>query len=38
MTIAEDEIDLMDKYDYVVENDIVELAVERIKSIVIAEN
>lgn len=37
MTIAEDEID-MDKYDYVVENDIVELAVERIKSIVIAEN
>ncbi|WP_416151005.1 guanylate kinase [Salipaludibacillus sp. HK11] len=38
MTIAKDEIDLMDKYDYVVENDEVELAVERIKSIVTAEN
>lgn len=38
MTIAKDEIDLMDKYDYVVENDIVDLAVERIKSIVTAEN
>ncbi|UCZ51789.1 guanylate kinase [Bacillus shivajii] len=38
MTIAKDEIDLMDKYDYVVENDEVESAVERIKSIVTAEN
>lgn len=38
MTIAKDEIDLMDKYDYVVENDQVEFAVERIKSIVTAEN
>ncbi|WP_096189185.1 guanylate kinase [Evansella halocellulosilytica] len=38
MTIAKEEIDLMDKYDYVVENDEVELAVERIKSIVTAEN
>jgi guanylate kinase len=38
MTIAKDEIDLMDKYDYVVENDQVESAVERIKSIVTAEN
>ncbi|WP_280769044.1 guanylate kinase [Salipaludibacillus daqingensis] len=38
MTIAKDEIDLMDKYDYVVENDQVEYAVERIKSIVTAEN
>lgn len=38
MSVAKDEIDLMDKYDYVVENDEVELAVERIKSIVTAEN
>ncbi|SER62731.1 guanylate kinase [Salipaludibacillus aurantiacus] len=38
MTVARDEIDLMDKYDYVVENDEVEAAVERIKSIVTAEN
>ncbi|WP_147802372.1 guanylate kinase [Alkalicoccus halolimnae] len=38
MTVAKEEIDLMDKYDYVVENDEVELAVERIKSIVTAEN
>ncbi|SDN26120.1 guanylate kinase [Alkalicoccus daliensis] len=38
MTVAKDEIDLMDKYDYVVENDEVHLAVERIKSIVTAEN
>ncbi|MCR6111182.1 guanylate kinase [Bacillus sp. A301a_S52] len=38
MTVAKDEIDLMDKYDYVVENDEVESAVERIKSIVTAEN
>lgn len=38
MTVAKDEIDLMDKYDYVVENDEVQLAVERIKSIVTAEN
>ncbi|UTR15153.1 guanylate kinase [Salipaludibacillus sp. LMS25] len=38
MTVAKDEIDLMDKYDYVVENDEVECAVERIKSIVTAEN
>jgi guanylate kinase len=38
MTVARDEIELMDKYDYVVENDEVELAVERIKSIVTAEN
>ncbi|MCR6095981.1 guanylate kinase [Salipaludibacillus agaradhaerens] len=38
MTVAKDEIELMDKYDYVVENDEVESAVERIKSIVTAEN
>lgn len=38
MTVAKDEIELMDKYDYVVENDQVDLAVERIKSIVTAEN
>ncbi|MDQ0253778.1 guanylate kinase [Evansella vedderi] len=38
ITVAKDEIELMDKYDYVVENDEVEAAVERIKSIVTAEN
>ncbi|GEL07325.1 guanylate kinase [Salisediminibacterium halotolerans] len=38
MTVAKEEIDLMDKYDYVVENDEVESAVERIKAIVTAEN
>ncbi|MDV2685373.1 guanylate kinase [Alkalihalophilus lindianensis] len=38
MTVAREEIDMMKKYDYVVENDQVELAVERIKSIVVAEH
>lgn len=38
MSVARDEIDLMDQYDYVVENDEVDSAVERIKSIVTAEN
>ncbi|PRO65281.1 guanylate kinase [Alkalicoccus urumqiensis] len=38
MTVAKEEIDMMDKYDYVVENDKVELAVSRIQSIVTAEN
>ncbi|WP_100373258.1 guanylate kinase [Bacillus sp. FJAT-45037] len=38
MTVAREEIDMMKKYDYVVENDQVDLAVERIKSIVIAEH
>lgn len=38
MTVAKDEIEMMDKYDYVVENDEVHLAVERIKAIVIAEH
>ncbi|AOM83243.1 guanylate kinase [Salisediminibacterium beveridgei] len=38
MNVAREEIDLMDQYDYVVENDKVDFAVERIKSIVTAEN
>ena len=38
MTVAREEIDMMKKYDYVVENDQVDLAVERIKSIVTAEH
>ncbi|GAE29189.1 MULTISPECIES: guanylate kinase [Halalkalibacter] len=38
MNVAKEEIDMMKNYDYVVENDQVELAVERIKSIVIAEH
>ncbi|WP_096435464.1 guanylate kinase [Alteribacter populi] len=38
MTVAKDEIEMMDKYDYVVENDEVEAAVERIKAIVTAEH
>ncbi len=38
MTVAKDEIEMMDKYDYVVENDVVDLAVERIKAIVVAEH
>lgn len=38
MTVAKDEIEMMDKYDYVVENDEVHLAVERIKAIVVAEH
>ncbi|MFN7250898.1 MAG: guanylate kinase [Anaerobacillus sp.] len=38
MTVAKDEIEMMSKYDYVVENDEVHLAVERIKAIVIAEH
>ncbi|WP_017727252.1 guanylate kinase [Halalkalibacterium ligniniphilum] len=38
MTVAKEEIDMMKKYDYVVENDEVHLAVERIKSIVTAEH
>lgn len=38
MLVAKEEIELMKMYDYVVENDQVELAVERIKSIVIAEH
>lgn len=38
MTVAREEIEMMKKYDYVVENDEVQLAVERIKSIVTAEH
>ncbi|KHF39834.1 guanylate kinase [Halalkalibacter okhensis] len=38
MTVAKEEIDMMKKYDYVVENDQVHLAVDRIKSIVTAEH
>lgn len=38
MIVAKDEIEMMNKYDYVVENDQVHLAVERIKAIVIAEH
>ncbi|MGO4887837.1 guanylate kinase [Anaerobacillus sp. MEB173] len=38
MTVAKEEIEMMDKYDYVVENDEVPLAIERIKAIVKAEH
>ena len=38
MTVAREEIEMMSLYDYVVENDRVELAVERIKAIVTAEH
>lgn len=38
MTVAREEIEMMSLYDYVVENDRVEHAVERIKAIVIAEH
>ncbi|MFD1735761.1 guanylate kinase [Bacillus salitolerans] len=38
MTVAKEEIEMMDAYDYVVENDKVELACERIKAIVVAEH
>jgi guanylate kinase len=38
LKVAKEEIEMMHLYDYVVENDQVELAVERIKAIVIAEH
>ncbi|MDQ0155962.1 guanylate kinase [Robertmurraya andreesenii] len=38
MNAAKEEIEMMHLYDYVVENDKVELAVERINAIVIAEH
>jgi guanylate kinase len=38
LKVAKEEIEMMDAYDYVVENDKVELAVERIKAIVMAEH
>lgn len=36
--LQKEEIEMMDAYDYVVENDDVELACERIKAIVLAEH
>jgi guanylate kinase len=38
MKAAKEENELMDAYDYVVENDSIELACERIKAIVLAEH
>ncbi|MCD7033836.1 guanylate kinase [Metabacillus sp. GX 13764] len=38
MKVAKEEIELMDAYDYVVENDHVEKACERINAIVVAEH
>ncbi len=38
MKVAREEIEMMENYDYVVENDEVSKAVERIKAIVIAEH
>ncbi|MCM3736157.1 guanylate kinase [Bacillus cytotoxicus] len=38
LTVAKEEIEMMDAYDYVVENDEVELACERINAIVIGEH
>jgi len=38
MTVAKEEIDMMEHYDYVVVNDEVESACERIEAIVIAEH
>ncbi|UII57361.1 guanylate kinase [Cytobacillus spongiae] len=38
MTVAKEEIEMMNLYDYVVENDQIESACERIKSIVVAEH
>lgn len=38
MSVARQEIEMMRNYDYVVENDQVDLAVERIKAIVTAEH
>lgn len=38
MTVAKEEIEMMSLYDYVVENDQVENAVDKIKAIVIAEH
>jgi guanylate kinase len=38
LAVAKDEIEMMTHYDYVVENDEVELACERIESIVTAEH
>ncbi|WP_026585596.1 guanylate kinase [Bacillus sp. J33] len=38
MSVAKEEIEMMTLYDYVVENDQIELACDRIKSIVVAEH
>ncbi|MED3573470.1 guanylate kinase [Cytobacillus praedii] len=38
MTVAKEEIEMMNLYDYVVENDQIERACDRIKSIVVAEH
>lgn len=38
MTVAKEEIEMMHLYDYVVENDQIDFACERIKAIVIAEH
>ncbi len=38
MTVATEEIDMMEHYDYVVVNDEVELACDRIQAIVLAEH
>lgn len=38
LTVAKEELDLMSQYDYVVENDRVELACDRVKAIVTAEH
>ncbi|MBU8877770.1 guanylate kinase [Bacillus sp. FJAT-29790] len=38
MSVAKEEIEMMHLYDYVVENDQIELACERIKAIVVAEH
>jgi guanylate kinase len=38
MKAAREELEMMELYDYVVENDRVELACERVKSIVVAEH
>lgn len=38
LKVAKEEIEMMHLYDYVVENDRVDLAVERIKAIIVAEH
>jgi guanylate kinase len=38
MSAAKEELEMMDAYDYVVENDKVDLAVQRVKAIVTAEH
>ena len=38
LTVAKEEIEMMNLYDYVVENDQIDLACERIKAIVLAEH